>query len=961
MNNSNTSNMDVLSVMTYNMHGFNQGESLISDVCKNNSYNIIYVQEHWLTPGNMHKFDVFKNYTCFGMSAMDSTIKNNILVGRPFGGCLTMINNSISSYAIPLLIKERLIIIRIHDYIFINTYFPCKDNSNEYKDILFEIIADISNALDVIKYKGIIFGGDLNNNLLNNSEVSCIIKQFLAMYQMDFIDIMMYNSKEVYTFSNSAKGCYSIIDYLCVSSSIVQSIVNYDVVSSPFNFSDHEPVGIKLNISLLSNTGAHAGAETRPITTTGYAPKSRSAVGRFRFEHANVNSYYEYTRVLIEPIFKEISNVYSNLGYNRDINELCNCYDIDRWYYSIVNALLKASNETIPYTDSNVFKYWWSECLNVFKQDCMISHQAWVNGGKPRAGPIFQKRNEDKRKYRDMITLQKQNSKQSLSDSLLYSLYNGDSSNFWGTWKKKVCENSRTLPNIVGTVSEATACDMFKAHFNNICNSVDSKFDANMSLKVQELITQNSQARSSEVGVKFDHNIFNAALIDIAISKIEFGKSVGIDGLQKEHLVNAHPILYVILSKLFCLMYAIGYVPNEFGNGIIIPLQKDTTLRGSQSIDNFRGITISPLLSKVFEHSILFIFGKFLTSSERQFGFKEKLGCNHAIFCVRNVIDYFVENGSTVNICCLDVSKAFDRLNHNCLFYKLLKKNVPLLLVKVLINWYSKLYAKIRWGNTLSQEISISCGIRQGGVLSPVLFCVYVDNILNSLSGYGCRMNSASYGSFMYADDIILLAPSVAELNAMVKVCCDELQTINLKLNTEKSCCLRIGKNYFINCLNIPTLQGSISWVKEAKYLGITLISDSRFKISFTSTKCKFYSCFNELYSKLGRTLDPSVIVHLLQTMAMPILIYALESLNLTKTELNNLEFTLSRALFKIFRVSGTDNMKCCMHAYGIDGITESIVKKKFAFLHKLASIDNINISNLVTGLELSSKICRPI
>src|SRR5579872_5252072 len=119
---------------------------------------------------------------------------------------------------------------------------------------------------------------------------------------------------------------------------------------------------------------------------------------------------------------------------------------------------------------------------------------------------------------------------------------------------------------------------------------------------------------------------------------------------------------------------------------------------------------------------------------------------NHAIFCVTNVIDYFVENGSTVNICCLDVSKAFDRLNHNWLFYKLLKKNVPLFLIKVLINWYSKLHAKVRWGKTLSQEISISCGIRQGGVLSPVLFCIYVDNILNSLSGYGCQMNSVSYG-----------------------------------------------------------------------------------------------------------------------------------------------------------------------------------------------------------------------
>ena len=115
-------------------------------------------------------------------------------------------------------------------------------------------------------------------------------------------------------------------------------------------------------------------------------------------------------------------------------------------------------------------------------------------------------------------------------------------------------------------------------------------------------------------------------------------------------------------------------------------------------------------------------------------------------FVLEMLLIIFVENGSTVNICCLDVSKAFDRLNHNCLFYQLQKKNVPLFLIKVVINLYSKLHAKVRWGKTLSQEISISCEIRQGGVLSPVLFSVYVDNILNSLSGYGCQMNSVSYG-----------------------------------------------------------------------------------------------------------------------------------------------------------------------------------------------------------------------
>ena len=105
-------------------------------------------------------------------------------------------------------------------------------------------------------------------------------------------------------------------------------------------------------------------------------------------------------------------------------------------------------------------------------------------------------------------------------------------------------------------------------------------------------------------------------------------------------------------------MLTLGYVPNQFGKGILIPIQKDTNIKGLQKLENFRGITLSPIISKVFEHSILFLFGKYLKSNDRQFGFKANLGCANAIFCVRNEVDYFVENDSTVNICCLDISKA---------------------------------------------------------------------------------------------------------------------------------------------------------------------------------------------------------------------------------------------------------------------------------------------------------------
>jgi len=71
----------------------------------------------------------------------------------------------------------------------------------------------------------------------------------------------------------------------------------------------------------------------------------------------------------------------------------------------------------------------------------------------------------------------------------------------------------------------------------------------------------------------------------------------------------------------------------------------------SLTYDDFRGIAISPIISKVFEHCFLNKFQPLLASSENQFGFKKGCGCNNAIHTLRQVIECCTNNGTTVNIC----------------------------------------------------------------------------------------------------------------------------------------------------------------------------------------------------------------------------------------------------------------------------------------------------------------------
>jgi len=135
----------------------------------------------------------------------------------------------------------------------------------------------------------------------------------------------------------------------------------------------------------------------------------------------------------------------------------------------------------------------------------------------------------------------------------------------------------------------------------------------------------------------------------------------------------------------------------------------------------YRGITVAPASSKLFESVLLQLHGSYLGSDPMQFGFKKNSSCSSAIFTFTEAIKYCNNLGTKVYSAFLDASKAFDKVLHNGLFLKLIKRNVPIAFVKLLKNWYSRLSCMVRWNGKLGTAFPILCGVRQGGILSPFL------------------------------------------------------------------------------------------------------------------------------------------------------------------------------------------------------------------------------------------------
>ena len=117
----------------------------------------------------------------------------------------------------------------------------------------------------------------------------------------------------------------------------------------------------------------------------------------------------------------------------------------------------------------------------------------------------------------------------------------------------------------------------------------------------------------------------------------------------------------------------------------------------------------------------------------------------------------------------LDASKAFDRVDYLKLFNLLLKKGMCPIVCRLIVMSYTNQSARIKWDNAYSLPFTIINGVKQGGVLSPILFGIYMDQ----LSKLGCHIGHVFMGAFGYADDLILVAPTKRSLRGLLDHCLD--------------------------------------------------------------------------------------------------------------------------------------------------------------------------------------------
>ena len=440
-------------------------------------------------------------------------------------------------------------------------------------------------------------------------------------------------------------------------------------------------------------------------------------------------------------------------------------------------------------------------------------------------------------------------------------------------------------------------------------------------------------------------DLVTVELVSNCLYTMSNGKAPGLDNISCEHLKFSHPIVMVILCKLFNIFFLLqGYIPSSFGLSYTVPIPKCDGRTRTLSVDDFRGISISPVVSKLFELVIIDRFSRFFETSENQFGFKKHLSCRHAIYCVRNTVDYYIANGTTVNMCLIDLSKAFDKMNHHALLIKLMERNMPLNLINIFALWFHSSRTSIKWNNCFSFSFPMTAGVRQGGVLSPFLFSIFIDSLVHKViaSKLGCHVSYICVSILLYADDIVLLSPTVTGLQELFQICESELNALDMKINYHKTICIRFGPAFGTKCENLVTSsKNPIRWANSCRYLGTYLVSFRMLRCSYDEAKCKFFRAFNAIFGKVGRFASEEVVLSLIRAKCLPCLLYAVEACPLLSRDKQSFDFTVTRLLMKLFSTGSLDVVLDCQRNFEFLPVPYIIDLRTAKFLQQFAVTEN--------------------
>ena len=723
-------------------------------------------------------------------------------------------------------------------------------------------------------------------------------------------------------------GGSSVVDYLITNESNMKNLVYFKVYEFRGNLSDHCCISTALKCNVNFSDLNVRYKFNHQICPVGFKWNRESI---YRYQSA-------FTTGTIEQKVNKLTQI-AGSGVT-SIDELIK--DLSEIYTSAAKIGLERKSNVKKNTKKD--KKWFTANLASLRKEVIhLSHQLqkWPNvteirGRFFRTLKIYNK--ERKKKARQF--------KQKML-SQLGELRSADPKAYWKLLRALRDERENQSAGISLTEWK----DYFKVlNCNAYCNKDREAFINDRCHKILE------EKNFNELNFRI-----NEKEISKAVKQLKANKATGIDLVSNEMIKYSQHVMLPILSKIFNNILLSECYPGKWCEGYIVPIFKS----GCKNLpENYRGISIFSCLAKLFNTVLNNRLEDFLEKHEvidkKQIGFKKKSRASDHMFILRCMIDKYTQKQSKLYACFIDFKKAFDKVNHSYLMYKLIRSGIRGNFFSLLQDMYvtKGIQSCVKSNNMLSDHFTCSVGVRQGDPLSPNLFKIFVNDISQyiDVSSKPLELNGMSVNYLLYADDIVLLAKDETELQKSVKGIESFCRDWGLTVNTDKSKVLvfnRPGKLVKTNILyNNTTLENVCNY----KYLGLLFNSSGKFEIARKDLVDRGLKAMFKLTSTF-KNVQPNygTCIHLFDSIVKPILTYGSDICGIRNSKYSSTynemcKDIMEKCHLKYCRfVLGINRRAPNLSVYGDMGrypIYISMLKSSMKYFYRLTSSDNELLHN---------------
>lgn len=807
--------MTSLSIICRNIYGHNSVKlDYVKELCR--QFNVVCLQEHLLTSENFGLFEQLNQKTVFMHEAKRSSVR-----GRPSGGTAIITDSSLECQKLESC--EFFLAVDFPGpggFVLITVYLPTNLNTLSSEKRFSEACGRLSRLLIRLGNRRVLVCGDFQCDLTNPSNKLSEI--FFSVIPAGYD---LCEKTDAYTYIHNS-GSTTNIDHVLCNFSLGAPVT----VDSEHTVSDHLGLCFKANFF-----------PCRPNKPQIYATKTE-------WNKINADQYKQ----TCDEILGKIKVPFQLLMHGSS-----DLVALDIYCTEIIHAMKTAEQASVPTRrfKPGISKPGWSRSPKVRQAKARAKFwlRLWRDCERPRSGVVFEQFRNTKKTYNKSVSDLKAAEAELASQEA--------ANNPVSMWKS--FRQSKPVTNPASNIPEEQWVKHYSEVFGIKHAQLTTESDSELSRAFASLLSQ--------------RNYFTVSIGEVlqVIKQLRKGKAPGHDGIVTEHLRCSSPLLIEHLTLLYQMCLDSGAVPKSFALGIVSNVLKKGKNRNLCS--SYRPITVSSTLSKVLERLLLPELLRKCKIDNRQFGFRRHLGCAFAHRLLTRIVSKAQNQSRTLLICAVDVSAAFDSVIHSKLILNLLHQGVNPHVAAVLWHWYSSSLIRVKLSSEfLSKPIKLHRGLRQGSVLSPVLFNSLTSSVTKKING-GFNTECMDVSLLCYADDILLVSTSLCNLQANIDLLSRGYTNIGLVINPAKTEFLvfeppRAPSEVARREATRVTVAGQVVLPsRKLKYLGITYGSDLR------SSRALFVdqvlSGFRSGYAKLAALkfkFNKHILARLYRAVALP-------------------------------------------------------------------------------------------